>query len=99
MRAWRSRNDHDYLSDALALLQGWTKDGREIQRTLLLSDSEHAMLTEHMKVVADALQVHPEVRRLDGRTQIRVGGTETELSCGAVTLAARIEDMVRSITH
>jgi hypothetical protein len=51
-----------------------------------------------MKVVADALQVRPEVRRLDGRTQIRVstpGGTA--LSAGEVTLAARIEDLYRTV--
>src|SRR5688500_16464150 len=72
MRARRSEEHLDYLSDALSVLQGWTRDGREIRRTLHLDDSQHAALTERMKVVADALQVRPDVRRLDGRTQIRL---------------------------
>ena len=99
MRARWSDDHRDYLSDALALLQGWTRDGTEIRRTLHLDDSQHAALTERMKVVADALQVRPHVRRLDGRTQIRLRtpGT-TSLTAGEVTLAARIEDLYRTIT-
>ncbi|GAA0718575.1 4a-hydroxytetrahydrobiopterin dehydratase [Dactylosporangium roseum] len=98
MRARWSDDHRDYLSDALALLQGWTHDGGEIRRTLHLDDSQHAALTERMKVVADALQVRPDVRRLDGRTQIRlhIPGT-ADLSPGEVTLAARIEDMYKTI--
>lgn len=98
MRARWSDEQRDYLSDALALLQGWTHDGGEIRRTLQLDDSQHAALTERMKVVADALQLRPDVRRLDGRTQIRlrVPGM-SDLSAGEVTLAARIEDLYRTI--
>ncbi len=99
MRARRGENHRDYLNDALALLHGWSRDGREIRRTLQLDDCQHAALTERMKIVADALQVRPEVRRLDGRTQIRVRGTGPALSDGEVTLAARIEGLYRTITE
>jgi pterin-4a-carbinolamine dehydratase len=100
MRARRTgRERRDYLTDAFALLHGWTRDGRELRRTLRLDDSQHAALTERIKVVADALQVRPEVRRLDGHTQIRVRTPEgSALSAGEVTLAARIEDLYKRIT-
>ena len=98
MRARRSGEQRDYLNDALALLQGWTHDGMEIRRTLQLDDSQHAALTERMKIVADALQLRPDVRRLDGRTQIRLRTPDgSALSSGEVTLAARIEDLYRKI--
>ena len=58
--------DTDYLSDALSLLKGWSREGRYFRRTLRLDESQHAALAERIKVVADALQVHPDVRRLDG---------------------------------
>jgi 4a-hydroxytetrahydrobiopterin dehydratase len=100
MRVRRVDKGHrDYLADAFALLQGWTRDGHEIRRTLLLDDSQHVVLTESMKVAADALQLRAEARRLDGHTQIRVctpdGGN---LSPGEVALAARIEDLYKRIT-
>jgi pterin-4a-carbinolamine dehydratase len=98
MRARWSREQRDYLSDALALLQGWTREGMELRRTLHLDESQHAALTERMKIVADALQVRPDVRRLDGRTQIRLRTPDgTGLTSGEVTLAARIEDLYRTI--
>jgi pterin-4a-carbinolamine dehydratase len=104
MRARWSDDHRDYLSDALALLHGWTHDGGEIRRTLHLDDSQHAALTERMKVVADAVGVRPDVRRLDGRTQIRLRIPATngapgasDLSPGEVTLAARIEDLYKNI--
>ena len=98
MRARWSGEQRDYLSDALALLQGWTREGMEIRRTLHLDESQHAALTERMKIVADALQVRPDVRRLDGRTQIRLRPPEgSALTPGEVTLAARIEDLYRTI--
>lgn len=100
MRAlWSSRAKNDYLSDALALLEGWTREGRQIERTLQLTDSQHAELTERIKVVADALHLRPEIRRLDGRTQIRVGAKDgDDITAGEVTLAARIEDAYRTVT-
>ncbi|WP_433056516.1 4a-hydroxytetrahydrobiopterin dehydratase [Dactylosporangium sp. CS-033363] len=100
MRARWSDDHRDYLSDALALLQGWTHDGGEIRRTLQIDDSQHAALTERMKVVADAVGVRPDVRRLDGYTQIRLrvpGSDDSDLSPGEVTLAARIEDLYKNI--
>lgn len=88
----------DDLRDALGQLKEWIGDAREIRRTLRIDDTEHAALTERIKVVADALQLRPDVRRLDGYTQIRLrtphGGT---LTAGEVSLAARIEDAYRSI--
>lgn len=100
MRAlWSNRQSGDYLSDAFALLAGWTRDGREIKRTLRLDDVQHAALTERIKVVADALQLRPEIRRFNGQTQIRLGTPEgSALTPGEVTLAARIEDVYRTIT-
>ncbi|HLL67990.1 MAG TPA: 4a-hydroxytetrahydrobiopterin dehydratase [Micromonosporaceae bacterium] len=98
MRARWSDNHRDYLSDALGVLQGWTRHDRELHRTLHLDDSQHAALTERMKVVADALQLRPDVRRLDGWTQIRVCTSDgSALSAGEVTLAARIEDLYRTV--
>ena len=98
MRARRSDRPEDYLTDALSLLHGWTRDGREFRRTLRLDDSQHAALAERIKVVADALQVRPHLRRLDGHTQIRLCTPDDGvLSDGEVTLAARIEAMYQKI--
>jgi pterin-4a-carbinolamine dehydratase len=95
---WSNRHQQDYLSDALALLAGWTRDGREIKRTLRLDDTQHAALTERIKVVSDALQLRPEIRRRNGHTQIRLGSSDdSTLTPGAVTLAARIEDAYRTV--
>ncbi|MEV4757694.1 4a-hydroxytetrahydrobiopterin dehydratase [Micromonospora sp. NPDC049559] len=100
MRAlWSSRPKGDYLSDALALLDGWTREDRQLKRTLLLDDAQHAALTERIKVVSDALHLRPEIRRLDGHTQIRVGARDGDaITEGEVTLAARIEDAYRVVT-
>ena len=100
MRSRRSSGrQQDYLSDALACLVGWTREGRELRRTLPLDDSQHAALTERIKVAADALQLRPVIRRADGHTQIRLGSGEEAptLTAGEVTLAARIEDAYRTI--
>jgi pterin-4a-carbinolamine dehydratase len=91
----------DDLRDALGQLTEWIGDTRELRRTLRLDETQHADLTERIKVVADALQLRPDVRRLDGYTQICLrtpdGGA---LTAGEVRLAARIEDAYRSIrTH
>jgi 4a-hydroxytetrahydrobiopterin dehydratase len=100
MRAlWNTRHNRDYLSDAVALLTGWTREGRDLERVLRLDDAQHAALTERIQVVADALQLRPEIRRIEGHTQIRLGGSEPDgLTAGEVTLAARIEDAYRAIT-
>jgi pterin-4a-carbinolamine dehydratase len=100
MRAlWNPGRGGDYLNDALTLLTGWTRDGLEIKRTLPLDDTQHAALTERIKVAADALQLQPEIRRLNGHTQIRLCTPEgTGITAGEVTMAARIEDAYRAIT-
>ncbi|WFE26800.1 4a-hydroxytetrahydrobiopterin dehydratase [Solwaraspora sp. WMMD791] len=99
MRAiWPGRVGRDYLSDALTQLDGWTQDGQQIRRTLLLDDSQHAELTERIKVAADALHLRPQVRRVDGHTQICLGAPDGDkITEGDVTLAARIEDAYRTI--
>ena len=94
----RSESGVDYLSDALALLGGWSHEGCEIRRVLRLDDAQHAALTERVKVAADALQLRPTIRRLDGYTQIAVCTAAGVLTAGEVTLAARIEDVYRAIT-
>lgn len=100
MHAARDRNrSGDYLTDALALLSGWSRDERAIQRTLRLDDTQHAALTERIKVAADTLELRPEISRLDGHTHIRLGAQEGGgLTAGEVTMAARIEDAYRAIT-
>ena len=96
---WGRGRRTDYLTDALALLAGWTRDGREIKRTLPLDDQQHAALTERIKVAADTLQLRPEIRRTEGHTLIRVGAPDgSPLSAGEVTLAARIEEAYRAVT-
>jgi 4a-hydroxytetrahydrobiopterin dehydratase len=100
LRAIRlGRTRPDYLSDALALLTGWTRDGVQIKRVLPLDDSQHAALTERIKVAADTLHLRPNIRRLDGHTQISLGADDGgAITHGEVTLAARIEDAYRTIT-
>jgi 4a-hydroxytetrahydrobiopterin dehydratase len=101
MRAlWSGRVKRDYLSDALTLLAGWTREGRQLRRTLLLDDTQHAALTERIKVASDALHLRPEIRRLDGHTQIKVGARDGDaITEGEVTLAARIETAYRAVTQ
>ena len=98
MRSRRQRAARsDYLSDALALLGGWTRDGVQLKRVLVCDDSEHAALTERIKVAADTLRIRPTIRRLDGHTQISVDAPDGAITDGEVTLAARIEDAYRTV--
>ena len=99
MRARRRRSTgSDYLSDALALLSGWTRDGVQLRRELACDESQHAALTERIKVAADTLHIRPSIRRLDGHTQILLGDRDAEaITDGEVTLAARIEDFYRTV--
>ncbi|KAB1152871.1 4a-hydroxytetrahydrobiopterin dehydratase [Micromonospora sp. DT46] len=100
MRAlFSSRSKHDYLDDALTLLPGWIREGEQIRRTLVIDDSQHAALTERVKVVADALHLRPEISRLADQTRIRVGHGNAPLTEGEVLLAARIEDAYRAVTQ
>jgi len=98
MRApWNARVD--YLSDALAHLTGWTQEDRQLRRTFTLDDTQHAELTERIKVCADALRLRAELRRLDGHTQIKVTSADgTAITDREVALAARIEDAYRAVT-
>jgi 4a-hydroxytetrahydrobiopterin dehydratase len=86
----------DDLRDALGQLKEWVVDAREIRRTMRLDETQHAALTERIQVVADACELRPDVRRLDGLTQVRLrmGGP---LTAGEVRLAARIEDAYRAV--
>jgi 4a-hydroxytetrahydrobiopterin dehydratase len=89
----------DDLRDALSQLTEWIGDAREIIRTMHLDETEHAALAERIQVVAEAIEVRPDVRRLNGDTQIRVRAPEgSALTADEVRLAARIEDMYRSVT-
>ena len=99
MRARRRRaNGTDYLSDALALLSGWTRDGVQLKRELACDESQHAALTERIKVAADTLRLRPSIRRMDGHTQILLGASDGDaITNGQVTLAARIEDAYRTV--
>src|SRR5687768_3040180 len=101
MRARRRRrggNSSDYLTDALGLLEGWERDGLELRRELVCDDSQHAALTERIKVAADTLRIRPAIRRTDGHTQISLGDRDGEaITDGEVTLAARIEDFYRTV--
>ncbi len=100
MRArWKSRPRPDYLTDALTLLSGWTREGVQIKRILPIDDYQHAALTERIKVAADALRLRPEIRRLDGSTLIKVRAMDGGgITAGEVALAARIEDAYRAVT-
>jgi 4a-hydroxytetrahydrobiopterin dehydratase len=99
MRGRRQRdNRSDYLSDALTLLGGWTQDGARLKRVLACDESQHAALTERIKVAADTLRVRPSIRRLDGHTQISLSALDGgDITDGEVTLAARIEDAYRTV--
>jgi 4a-hydroxytetrahydrobiopterin dehydratase len=87
----------DDLRDALGQLKEWVVDAREIRRTMRLDETQHAALTERIQVVAEACELRPDVRRLDGLTlvRLRMGGA---LTAGEVRLAARIEDAYRAVT-
>lgn len=96
---WKRGHRRDYLRDALSQLAGWTQDGDSLKRTLTLDDSQHAELTECITVAADALGVRPQIRRLDGYTQIKVGAGENgSLTLAQVGLAARVEALYQTFT-
>jgi 4a-hydroxytetrahydrobiopterin dehydratase len=99
MRARKPRgNRSDYLSDALALLGGWTRDGVQLRRVLACDESQHAALTERIKVAADTLHIRPNIRRMDGHTQICLDASDgAAITDGEVMLAARIEDAYRTV--
>ncbi|PZM94565.1 MAG: pterin dehydratase [Actinobacteria bacterium] len=97
---WGRRGGTDSISDALTVLTEWTRDGRQLRRTLALSEAQHAALTERVKVVADALRLRPEIRRLNGHTQIALGSRDGDpITESDITLAARIEDAYRAVIN
>jgi pterin-4a-carbinolamine dehydratase len=94
-----SRLNDEILHEALTHLAGWQGDQHGIERTLEISDAEHAELTERIKVVADAMRLRPILRRTDGRTSIEVDPIDGEiLSTAQVALAARIEAAYHTIS-
>jgi len=101
MRAlWNSRARGDYLSDALALLTGWTHEDKQLKRVFTLDTAQHSDLTERVKVCADALHLRAEIRRLDGYTQVKLAAADgIAITEREVTLAARIEDAYRLVLN
>ncbi len=89
----------DLLHDALTRLGGWSGDTHEIRRTLEISESQHADLTERAKIVSDALRLRPDIRRVDGRTHVRICDPENGLTAREVALAARIEYAYHTVTR
>lgn len=96
---WKRGQRRDYLNDALSQLSGWRHDGDCIRRTLQLDDCQHALLTERIQIAAEALGVRPQIRRLDGRTQIKVcAEPDGQLTSAEVGLAARVEAVYQSLS-
>lgn len=89
----------DFLHDALSQLDGWSNDRHEICRTFDIDESQHADLTERAKVFADVFRLRPDIRRVDGLTQIRIAQHAEGLTANEVALAARIEDAYRVVTR
>jgi 4a-hydroxytetrahydrobiopterin dehydratase len=87
---------NDLLQDALQQLDGWSTDSTHISRTLAIDESQHADLTERIKIFADAYELRPDVRRFDGRTRIHVGRAEG-VTLSEVSFAARVEDAYQHI--
>lgn len=86
------------LKDALQQLSGWTGDTTGITRTLPIDESQHADLTERIKVYADTLELRPYVQRLDGSTTVSVRNPDG-VSANDIAFAARVEDAYRTIAH
>ena len=89
----------DLLHDALSQLGGWSGDTHELRRTLEITESEHAALTEWAKIFSDALRLRPDIRRVDGRTHVRICDPDNGLTAREIALAARIEDAYQMLTR
>lgn len=88
----------EIVREALAQLDEWQGDRRGIHRSLEITDSEHAELTERIKVVADAMRLRPDLHRAGDHTEIDLGPVDGDmLSTAQIALAARIEAAYRSI--
>ena len=88
---------NDLLQDALQQLDGWSTEPNHISRTLTIDESQHADLTERIKVFADAFELRPHVRRRNGCTEIDISRDEG-VTLSEVSFAARIEDAYQNIT-
>lgn len=86
------------LKDALEQLSGWTGDTTGLTRTLPIDESQHADLTERIKVYADTLELRPFIRRNDGTTTVSVRNPDG-VNANDVAFAARVEDAYRTIAH
>lgn len=86
----------DLLQDAIQQLDGWNTDNTRMTRVLTLDESQHASLTEWIKIYADAFEQRPDVSRSDGQTRILVAGTEG-VTLSEVNFAARVEDAYQHI--
>ncbi|MGH8877952.1 MAG: 4a-hydroxytetrahydrobiopterin dehydratase [Stackebrandtia sp.] len=87
----------DLLQDALKQLDGWRTDATHMSRVLHLDESQHASLTEWIKIYADAFEQRPDIHRSDGQTRIAVAGTDG-VTLSEVNFAARVEDAYQHIT-
>ena len=81
----------ELLKDALNQLDGWRTDQTHISRTLYIDESQHADLTERIKIFADTLQLRPDVRRTDGLTHIDISYSDG-VTLSEINFAARVED-------
>lgn len=86
----------DLLQDAIQQLDGWNCDDTRMTRVLPLDDSQHANLTEWIKIYADAFEQRPDVSRSDGQTRILVSGIGG-VTLSEVNFAARVEDAYQHI--
>lgn len=88
------------VRDALSRLAGWTGDTGGIGRTFQLSHSEHSAMTERVKVCSDAMNHRPAIRRVGERTEVWLTTTaEGGVTECDIALAARINDIVRTVTR
>lgn len=88
---------NDLLQDALQQLDGWSTEPTHISRTLTIDDSQHADLTERIKIFADAFELRPAVCRRQGQTKIDIVRDEG-VTVSEVSFAARVEDAYQNIT-
>ncbi|MQM26919.1 pterin dehydratase [Glycomyces albidus] len=87
----RTEQDDNVLLDALRELNGWVADDGRLSRSLPLDDSQHAELAEQIKIFADTLGVHADVRRIGDATLIVLAREEGGFSLTDVTFAGRVE--------
>ncbi|MGH8791535.1 MAG: 4a-hydroxytetrahydrobiopterin dehydratase [Stackebrandtia sp.] len=84
------------LQDAMRQLDGWSSHPTRISRTLAIDESQHADLTERIKIYADTLRLRPDVSRRDGKTQIDLRSSDG-VTLSEVNFAARVEGAYRDI--